>query len=208
MKPRHSHLIRELDLSAPAEIERFERAFYEGFAHATHNRLVRSLWDWDHEARRLRTRILYSDQRAWALVNDDGAFDAALSVNVRLRTLQCAAYGFALPPELVADAAAGHVCEFLTFFAVGDRSLSSKHALLNTLIDDLCGTGITHALATTAPKALPMYRYLGVRIIGEAHIEGEIRYFLQFDAASRSAKNGATRARALTSAQIPRSPSL
>ena len=191
MSELHSRLTRQLDFSSPAEIEAFERAFYEGFAHATHNRLVRWLWEWDHAARRLRTRIPYSEQQAWALVDASGALCAVVSANVRLRTLQSAAYGFAVPPELASDAAAGRVCEFLTFFAVGEHSLRTKHALWRRMFDDLRAANFTHALATTAPKAMPMYRYLGVKVIGETQIEDETRFFLDFDLAARPEGEGA-----------------
>lgn len=159
------------------EIARFERGFYTAFSHATHNRLVRWLWDWDHDAHRLRTRIPYAEQRIWVLTDSAGELTAAIAVNTALHTLQGAAYGFAVPPNL----GPGRVCEFLTFFSVGDASLSRKHTLWTELFDDLRTAGFTRALATTSPKILPMYRRMGVEVIGEATLEGEARYFLQFD---------------------------
>lgn len=175
-RPRATRL---LDLGEAAEIARFERGFYAAFSHATHNRLVRWLWDWDHEAHRLRTRLPYAEQRIWVMGGPEGALNAAIAVNVALRTLQGAAYGFAVPAGL----ATGKVCEFLTFFSVADFSLSGKHALWTELFDDLRAEGFTHALATTSPKILPMYRRMGVQVIGETTLEGEVRYFLQFDLA-------------------------
>lgn len=164
-----------------AEVAAFERAFYQGFERATHNRLVRWLWDWDDAGRRLRTRIPYADQRIWMVPAEGGAVGAAIAVNVRLQTLQANAYGFTVPANLSEAAKAGKVCEFLTFFVVGDHSLTSKYTLWTEMFDDLRAAGLTHALATTAPKVLPMYRRMGVEVIGEAAIEGEVRYFLRFD---------------------------
>ena len=183
-RPRTTRL---LDLQDAGEIEQFERGFYTAFSHATHNRLVRWLWDWDHAAKRLRTRIPYSEQRIWALTAGDGSLTGAIAVNVALRSLQAAAYGFAIPVGLAAERA----CEFLTFFEVSNFSLSGKHALWTELFDDLRVEGRTHALATTSPKVLPMYRRMGVDVIGEAELAGEVRYFLQFDL-TRTARAGRT----------------
>ena len=172
---------RRLDLSSPANRERFERAFYAGFEHITHNRIVRWLWDWDHDARRLRTRIPYSDQQIWSLHTADNDLWAAIAANTRLQQLQSAAFGFAVPPDLAEDARAGRVCEFLTIFAVGEKSLPRKLPLWREVFSDLRRDGFTHALATTAPKMLPLYRWIEGTVIGERQIDGETRLFLIFD---------------------------
>jgi hypothetical protein len=181
-RPRATRL---LDVGQPAELEQFERAFYAGFAAASHNRLVRWLWEWDHEARRLRTRIPYGEQRIWILETAAGELAGAIAVNLALRTLQAAAYGFAVPPGV----APGAACEFLTFFSIRDFSLAAKHALWTEMFDDLRTDGRTLAFATTAPRIMPMYRRMGAQVLGETSLEGEIRYFLQFDLA-RTAVSG------------------
>lgn len=168
---------RCLDLGRPDEIAAFERGFYAGFSHATHNRLVRWLWEWDDDARRLRTRIPYAEQKIWVLGNSADGITGAIAVNLAMNTLQAAAYGFAVPAGLVG----GRVCEFLTLFSVGDLSLTSKHALWNELFDDLRAEGYAHAVATTSPKILPLYRWAGAEVVAEATLEGEVRYFLRFD---------------------------
>ena len=171
-----------LDASDPLVIERFERAFYQGFAHLTHNRLIRSLWIWDTEQGRLRTRIPYADQALWGRFTGE-RFDGGVSVNLRPAVLQSAAFGFAVPPELEPAAAEGRVCEFMACFVIEDNSLSGAFALWNGLFEALRDAGFTHALATTAPKILPLYRRIGGIVIAEASIEGEVRYFLRFDLA-------------------------
>lgn len=181
MSAKRERWTRLLAVADEGEVAAFEHAFHQAFQKATHNRLVRWLWEWDDAEQRLRTRIPYADQRVWMIPAPDGSPGAAIAVNVRLRTLQAAAYGFATPAELADAANEGRVCEFLTFFVVGDHSLTSKHALWTEMFDDLRAAGFTHALATTAPKVLPMYRRMGVQVIGEAEIEGEVRYFLRFD---------------------------
>jgi hypothetical protein len=176
-----ARVTRLLDLNDPREVEAFERGFYAGFEEATHNRLVRWLWDWDHEARRLRTRIPYADQRIWALHDSEGALTSAIAVNVALRSLQAAAYAFAVPAALAADGETGRVCEFLTFFATGEHDFGRKRRLWRELFDDLRATGFSHAVATTSPKILPVYRWMGATVVGEVRIEGEMRLFLHFD---------------------------
>lgn len=176
-----ARISRLLDLNDPREIEAFEHGFFNGFEAATHNRLVRWLWDWDHEARRLRTRVPYADQKIWALHDSAGALTSAIAVNVALRSLQAAAYDFVIPTALTTDGKTGGICEFLTFFAVGEHEFAQKRRLWRELFDDLRAAGFRHAVATTSPKVLPIYRWMGAQIAGEVQLEGEIRFFLHFD---------------------------
>jgi hypothetical protein len=182
-----ARVTRLLDLNDPREIEAFERGFYAGFEEATHNRLVRWLWDWDHEAHRLRTRIPYADQRIWALHDREGALTSAIAVNVALRSLQAAAYGFAVPAVLSAAGETGQVCEFLTFFATGEHDFARKRRLWRELFEDLRATGFRHAVATTSPKVLPIYQWMGAAVIEEVRVDAETRLFLHFDL-SRTAR--------------------
>lgn len=179
--PVSARVTRRLALENPAAVEAFEQAFYEAFAHATHNRLVQWLWDWNHTTRRLRTRVPYADQQVWVTQDGAGAVTDAVAVNTTLRLLQSAVYGFAIPADLAEAGRAGRICEFLTLFAVGDHALGTKRALWRELFDDLRASGYTHALGTTSPKIYPIYRWMGAQKIGEAQIENEIRYFLRFD---------------------------
>lgn len=170
---------RLLSREDPTEIVAYERAFYRGFEKAAHNRLVRWLWEWDDTERRLRTRIPYAEQEIWVLPDAAGGVDAAIAVNLALRTLQAAAYGFAVP----ALGPGTRCCEFLTFFTVGNYSLAGKFPLWTEMFADLHVRGYTHALATTAPKILRLYRWMGAQEIGRKEIEGEVRHLLLFDLA-------------------------
>ena len=173
---------RRLNASDPAVREAFEQFFYRGFEHATHNKLIQTLWEWDLPNRRLRTRVPYEDQLLWGRYTGE-RFDAGVAVNVRLRELQSAAFGFEVPPELAPHAAKGQVCEFLTLFVVEDHSLPGILAFWKEVFAELRAEGFTHALATTATKILPLYRRIGAIVIDEAVIQGEARHFLQFDLA-------------------------
>jgi len=170
---------RLLDRANPDEIVAYERAFYTGFEKAAHNRLVRWLWAWDDAARRLGTRIPYAEQDIWVLPDAADDVDAAIAVNLELRTLQAAAYGFEVP----ALGPGARFCEFLTFFTVGNFSLVGKFPLWTEMFADLHARGYTHALATTSPKILCLYRWMGAQEIGRKEIEGEVRHLLLFDLA-------------------------
>lgn len=176
---------RRLDANDPAVQESFEQFFYRGFEQATHNRLIRTLWDWDIANRRLRTRIPYADQALWARYSDEH-FAAGICVNTTLRELQSAAYGFSVPPELAPQAAHGRVCELLALFVVEDNSLAGMFAFWNDIFEALRGEGFTHALATTASRILPLYRRMGALVLAETVIEGQPRHFLHFDLARTS----------------------
>jgi len=73
------------------------------------------------------------------------------------------------------------VCEFLTFFAVGEKSLTRKLPLWREMFHDLQDNGFTHVLATTAPRMLPLYRWIHAEVIDTVRLEGEERLFLQFN---------------------------
>lgn len=170
---------RLLDRGNPDEVAAYERAFYLGFEKAVHNRLVRRLWEWDDAARRLRTRIPYAEQEIWVMPDAAGGVDAAIAVNLEMRTLQAAGFGFDIP----ALGPGARFCEFLTLFTVGNRSLTGKFPLWTEVFADLHARGYTHALATTAPKLLRLYLWIGGKELGRKEIEGEVRHLMLFDLA-------------------------
>jgi hypothetical protein len=190
MSPFSDSVTRRLDLSDPREIEAYERAFHAAFERATHNRLVRWLWEWDDAGRRLRTRIPYEDQAIWVLPPSPGSVTTGLGVNVRMRGLQASAFGFRLPDDAGPGAGERRFCEILTLFIVRPESLRRQFAVWREVFGNLRGLGFTHAVATTAPKVLPLYRFLGARVLAEACVEGERRIFLEFDLSRVSRGNG------------------
>lgn len=169
--------VTRLNLADPAQVFAYESAFYASFASATHNRLIHWLWDWDHDTRRLRTKLGYDVQAVYAMRDPAGAIDAAIGVNLRPPPLQAAAFGFALPAHLPPE----RTVEFLTLFAPGEHSLTRKLILWREVFEDLLHAGYTDAVATTAAKVLPLYLYMGATRLAEAAPEGEARYFLHFD---------------------------
>ncbi len=181
--PTSPRATRSLDLSTPAEVETFERAFYQAFIHATHNRLIHQLWDWDHPNHRLRTRIPYPHQRIYTLHHPDGPIRAAIAVNLPLLHLQAAAFGFSLPARLLPPAHTESICEFLTFFTLHTPRLSQTLPLWRETFLDLRQAGFSHAVATTSPRILPLYRWMHAEILGETRINNETRLFLLFNLA-------------------------
>lgn len=182
-------ITRRLDVSDPREIEAYERAFHAAFRAATHNRLVRWLWDWDDAASRLRTRVPYEHQAIWVLSTTRDVVTAGIGVNVRREQLQAAAFGFRVPDASGPDPASRCYCEILTLFVIGRESVRTRFGLWREVFEDLRGLGFTHALATTAPKVLPLYRFIGGRVLAETCVRGEARVFLEFDL-SRTCRRG------------------
>ena len=163
-----------LDTSDPAAVREYEAAFYNSFAKVVTNRLVKKLWDWDHEAGRLRTRVPYESQLICALRDPSGALHSAMAFNVALREFQAAAYGFAVP-----DGTMG-AFEVLPFFAVAAETLEVRANFWARCVALLSACGYHAGYATTARRPLSMYQRVGWRVLEEREIESEKRYFLHY----------------------------
>jgi len=171
-----AYVLELLDPSVPSEREAYERAFYAGFRRAQWNKLVRQLWDWDDDAGRLATRIPYNDQILYAYrTAETGEIALAMGVNTALRTFQSLAYGFPAPTDPTG------CCEFLTVFSSNDFQLRTKLRFWRQTYADLRARGFHTGYASTAPRVLGFYLRQGGRILSETEIQGEVRYFLQFD---------------------------
>jgi len=157
---------------APAVIA-YERSFFSAFAPVTSNRLIRWLWQWDDAGRRLATSIPYADQLVYLQRTATGDIAAALAVNVALREIQGAAFGFGLPEKQ-------GTCEFLTVFVNADHDLKTRHIFWAAVFADLRQRGLHTAYATTARRPLVLYRRLGGDVVDTAVIENEERFFLRF----------------------------
>ncbi len=171
-----------LEVAQHAAVREYEQAFYEAFAPLTENRLIRRLWEWDDASRRLRTRVPYTEQVVY-LERAGGALTAALAVNVELRLLQAAAYGFALPRP------APPCCEILTFFAVRGRDGAGRARFFwEECGRDLLRRGLRVGYGTCARRPLAGYLRAGAELLAQARIEGEERFFLRLDFEARLAE--------------------
>lgn len=167
---------RRLDILDPrneADVAAYERSFYDTFSAVTGNRLIRHLWLWNDDERRLATRIPYEDQVVYLQRDDNGQVDAAIAVNLAMHQQQGAHFGFQAPAK-------PGLCEFLTFFVLSDHSLRSRYAFWSACFADLRHRGLQVGYATTARRPLAFYRRIGGEVIETAVIEGEERFFLRF----------------------------
>lgn len=175
----------ELDWSDAALVASLESEAYEAFGGGRHSALLRGLWIWDDDSKRMRTRVPSQDQRAWIEV-DAGRVHTAIVVNLRLAVLQSAAYGFAVPESLDDGRP---LCEFTLVFSREEHSLGHFHAAWDEAFGDLRSAGFGDGLATCARRLLPLYRRMGAKVLAEAEISGEQRFFLHFELARTSRWN-------------------
>jgi hypothetical protein len=182
-----------LELLDPNNLEmraEYERAFYAGFQRVPGNRLVRKLWVWDDEAKRVATRVPYEDQIIY-IIRRNGAIDGAMAVNVTLNTFQSVAYGFSPPADKTG------ACETLTFFAVSELRLSTRFGFWRDCWADLNARGFGIVYTTVGAPVYKIYVRFGITLLAQTEIEGEQRFFLTFD----TARSGTYRSKA---AQPPR----
>jgi hypothetical protein len=162
--------------------EEYERVFYEAFARVPSNLLVRRLWLWDDEHRRLQTRLAYEDQQIWISRRTDGALHIAIATTRNPALAQSATYGFVIPH-------APAIFEVLTFFAAGPLTFSEVRSFWGEFIAKMRDAGNTTGYATSAEPMLPMYKRAGWEIVEKAEIAGETRYFLRLCLNSRPAQS-------------------
>lgn len=163
-----------LDVSDAAAVAAYEEAFYRGFVRVTTNRLIRDLWRWDHDARRLAARIPYDEQTVFLERDASGAIETAMATNVAMRAWQASAFGFGDGIDTTG------CCELLTFFTAGDHRLEQKLRFVHACFSDLRSRGFHTAYATTAARPLPSYIHIGGELLAEREIQGEMRYLLRF----------------------------
>ncbi len=168
--------IEVLNTNCPFDVECYERAFYTAYERASHNRLIRKLWNWNDDQRRLSVRLPYLQQINYVMRKiDSGEIVTGLAVNRDCTTCQSRAYGF-YPVENNET-----TCEFLTLFSVNEHNLHSRFAFWRTVFCDLYERGYRTAYATTASKVLRFYSRMGAEVLEQRMIDDEERYFLRFD---------------------------
>jgi hypothetical protein len=169
-----SYSFERLDCEEKSAREAYERAFFASFERVTSNRLVHELWMWDHAGRRLATRIPYCDQMVFVLRDDSGGVQAALAVNVAMKSFQSAAFGFTPPSDTAG------CFEVLTFFCVSDHRLGVTLSLWTQCLEVFKSAGYHTGFASTARRPLVMYRRIDWKQIGIATILDEERFFLKY----------------------------
>jgi len=176
-----TNILTPLDAGDLDAREEYERMFYEAFARVPSNQLVRQLWIWDDEHRRLKTRLAYEEQKIWISRRIDGTPHIAIATNDDPARAQSAAYGFAIPHTPA-------IFEVLTFFAAGALTFSELRSFWGDFVARMRDAGKTTGYATSATPMLPMYKRAGWEIVEATEIAGEARYFLRLCLDSRPAQ--------------------
>jgi hypothetical protein len=169
-----TYSFERLDLADPAVRRRYEETFFASFERVQSNRLVRTLWLWDHDTRRLATRIPYEDQIIFAMRTADGGIETALAVNVAMKGFQAEAFGFERPSDTTG------CFEVLTFFTASDGNSAFKRDLWRESVRTLSGMGFHTGFATTAIRPLLAYLRTGWKVQEVKIIGDEIRFFLEY----------------------------
>jgi hypothetical protein len=176
------HSFERLDLADEQVRRSYEQGFFTSFERVKSNRLVHTLWLWDFDSRRLRTRIPYEDQWVFGMRNAAGEVEAALAFNVAMTAFQSRAFDFAPPAETAG------CFEVLTFFNPADRELEFKYRLWHESVRVLGQHGFHTGFATTAPRPLGLYRRIGWQLVQQAEIAGEQRFFLRYSITEDASK--------------------
>jgi len=184
--PTATPVTRILDWNDGDLVASMESEAYGAFNGGSASALLRDLWLWDDDARRVRTRVPFEDQRAW-IETDGPRVHTAIVVNTRLAVLQSAAFGFGVPGEFDDG---GGLCEFTLAYSRLDHSIGHFHAAWDEAFRGLRAMGFRDGFATCARRLLPLYRRMGARTLAETEIGGETRYFLHFDLERTSRWNG------------------
>jgi len=159
----------------------YERAFYDAYNQLTDNRLVRDLWLWDDEARRLRTRIHYDDQVIFGWRDMHGNLLCALAASVNPREFQAGMFGFQREP----DASQRRSCEILNLITTPHLRQSAVRAFYTFVagygFQSLRKMGYDVGYSTCTRRRKRVYVFLGGQVLGENVIKDESRYMLLWD---------------------------
>lgn len=173
-----------LDAADPTAVRAYEESLFNAFAAILKiNPLVRNLWDWDDDRRRLRTRVPYADQYV-ALMREAHSGAIAFSVGVNLfpgKFWQSGTYGFAPPPE------SEPACEFL-IMANGEAkpehgAVILRHFIRGHFFAELRRRGYRCAFGTSADHLRALYRRVGAVVVAEHNIDGFRRTLFRWDLA-------------------------
>ena len=161
--------LRLLDTSDPIALRRYEERFYQAYINLEKQALIRQLWKFDDQNKRIQTKIPYTDQAIFNIVEKDHAF-GAITFNVGEKQFQYSEYGFHFSSK------EKKTCEVLTMFSEKNKiGIEMWIPTCQLLFDH----GFTDLLATTAPRLLPLYkRVFKFDVIDSNVIDGETRYFI------------------------------
>lgn len=167
-----SHTYQILDTNNKQEIAEFEHAFFESFVNID-NRLIHTIWDWDFNEQRLKTRIPYPHQIISILRDNENTLVAALAAGHGADKNQFAEFGFQPHPDhtnyIECMAAFIHPASKLSPYQYGKFIMLS---IENTFHH------FEHHYFTCGKRQLKLYLRMGFTLLESKVINDEIRHFL------------------------------
>jgi hypothetical protein len=153
------------------DIRGYEEAFYQAFL-PIDNPGIREIWLWDDAARRLRTKVSYSEQQILITRSPAGIITGGLAFNTAGRVFQSAEYGFDRP------AAEPPWVEVLTsFHTATDRLLARRVAGHARCL--LAAHGASCAYGTCSARILKVRQRAGWQSVAERHQHGVTRFLIR-----------------------------
>ncbi|MDX5320026.1 MAG: hypothetical protein LPK45_03030 [Bacteroidota bacterium] len=154
----------------------FERDFYKAYQTIPKQKLIRQIWNWNDEQKRISLKCPYDDCALFVWQENGvptfyvgGTFDQTVFSQFKY-------YGFETPDGI------NQYCEVFTLFATPllRTSIFEIDALF---LQTSCfhyskSKGVYHVLATCTGRMLSLYTRWGWEILSSRVIEGEERYFI------------------------------
>jgi hypothetical protein len=160
-----------LDGQDAAAIARYEKAFFRGFGNTPPEDLA-DIFEYDFKARRLKTKIPYTDQDVYLATVHDVVM-AAIAVNFNLsRSLQLETYGFTVPKSI-------DVAEGLALFSLDAQNGALIAALGEFAYERLYRKGIRFVYGTCERRKLVGYQRIGFEKVDERVHMGDPVYLIR-----------------------------
>ena len=185
--PERQWIPATLRMHDPAVVEHYERTLYQSFFPILQrNPLIRDLWIWDDQQKRLRTQVPYEDQWVVALTHGiEQCYCISVGINLRVdRYWQSGSYEFPQPTP------ACSACEFL-IMAHGDAPIQHGPTVIRKLVTEyllpqLQQRGFEAAYATCADHLLRLYLRMGADKMDEREVNAYPRHLLRWVLRSES----------------------
>lgn len=175
---KHEHF-QSLDLTDDALLSEFERLFYQAFSQRKNQRLVRQIWSWDDDEKRISLRNPKESIMVHASYNTKGQPEFYIAGVENPRYSQFEQFGFKKPADL------GKCLEICTLFST-PHCMHGLSYMNSTLIKEfslpfLRACGFTSVLATCNDRLLNLYLRWGCKVLDRRSFSGgSTRHFLLY----------------------------
>ena len=170
--------VTQLNLNDQDAMVKYEKTLYRAFSDSDIQSLD-LIWNMDHKARRIRTKVPYTNQEVFVLTFVGGTrFQAGLAVNFGMENrLQLEMTGFKI------GGSREHLCEALYLFSLADSRMGEMilNALGKSVFDRMRQKGIKVVYGTCSEKRLRQYMGIGFDKVDERELKGERKYLLRMD---------------------------